>query len=127
MKYEKIDGKTVIGLIEPVVIAGKAEKRIMMAKIDTGASKSSIDVNLASHLKLGPIIKSKLIKSASGNRVRPVLELDIELAGKKFKEEFTLADRWHMKYRVLIGQNILQHGYLIDPSKKMVQNPGTGF
>ncbi len=118
MKYQTIDGKIVIGLTEPVLIFSESEgKRAIVAKIDTGASKSSIDVNLASQLKLGPIIKSKIIKSASGNKVRPVIEAEIELAGKKFKEEFTLADRWHMKYRVLIGQNILKHGYLIDPSK----------
>ena len=118
MKYKKIDGKTVIGITEPVIMLGKEGKRTIIAKIDTGASKSSIDVNLASQLKLGPIIKSKLVKSASGNRLRPVIESIITLAGKKMKEEFTLADRWHMKYRVLIGQNVLKHGYLIDPSKK---------
>ncbi len=118
MTYRKIDNKIVIGLIEPVVIYSKTEgKKTIMAKIDTGASKSSIDVNLASQLRLGPIIRSKLVKSASGNKVRPVIETEIELADKRSKEEFTLADRWHMKYRVLIGQNILKHGYFIDPSK----------
>ena len=118
MKYKKTDGKTVIGITEPVIMFSKEGKRTIVAKIDTGASKSSIDVNLASQLKLGPIIKSKLVKSASGNKLRPVIESVIVLAGKKIKAEFTLADRWHMKYRILIGQNILKHGYLIDPSKK---------
>ena len=119
MKYKKIDGKTVIALTEPVTMFTRSGiKKTIIAKIDTGASKSSVDVNLASQLKLGPIIKSKLVKSASGNKLRPVIEADIELAGKKMKEEFTLADRWHMKYRVLIGQNVLRHGYLIDASLK---------
>jgi len=119
MTYKKLDGKIVVGIVEPITLySRKGEKRKILAKIDTGASKSSIDVNLASQLRLGPIIKSKLVKSASGNKVRPVIETEIELAEKKAKEEFTLADRWHMKYRVLIGQNILKHGYLIDPSKK---------
>ena len=118
MTYRKLDGRIVIGLTEPVVIYGKEGKKTIMAKIDTGASKSSVDINLASQLRLGPIVRSKLVKSASGNKVRPVIESEIELAGKKAKEEFTLADRWHMKYRVLIGQNILKHGYLIDPSLK---------
>jgi len=119
MKYRKIDGKTVIGLVEPVTIFTRlGVRKTIMAKIDTGASKSSIDVNLASQLKLGPIIKSKLVKSASGNKLRPVIESDIQLADKKMNEEFTLADRWHMKYRVLIGQNVLRHGYLIDASLK---------
>lgn len=119
MKYKKIGNKVLIGLTEPVILHSKREgKKTIAAKIDTGASKSSIDVNLASQLKLGPIIKSKLVKSASGNKLRPVIEAVIELAGKRMKEEFTLADRWHMKYRVLIGQNVLKNGYLIDPSKK---------
>lgn len=119
MKYRKIDSKTIIGLTEPVAIFSRVGvQKIVIAKIDTGASNSSIDTDLASQLKLGPVIKSKLIKSASGNRVRPVIELVIGLADKKMKEEFTLADRWHMRYRVLIGQNVLKHGYLIDPSKK---------
>ena len=119
MTYKKVDGKIVIGLVEPVILTARnGEKKKIMAKIDTGATKSSIDINLASQLKLGPIIKSKLVKSASGNKVRPVIESEIELADRKAKEEFTLADRWHMKYRVLIGQNILKHGYLIDPSLK---------
>ena len=119
MKYKKIDGKTVIGLTEPVTIFTRGGvKKTIIAKIDTGASKSSVDVNLASQLKLGPIIKSKLVKSASGNKLRPVIEICIGLAGKKMKEEFTLADRWHMKYRLLIGQNVLRHSYLIDASLK---------
>lgn len=119
MRYQKVDGKVVIGLVEPVtVFTRNGMRKTIMAKMDTGASKSSIDTNLASHLKLGPIVMSKLIKSASGNKVRPVIESEIELAGKRMKEEFTLADRWHMKYRILIGENILKHGYLIDPSLK---------
>ncbi len=119
MRYKKVDGKTVIGLAEPVTIFTKEGiKKTIMAKIDTGASKSSVDINLASHLKLGPIVKSKLVKSASGNKMRPVIEVEIALADKKMKDEFTLADRWHMKYRVLIGQNVLRHGYLIDASLK---------
>jgi hypothetical protein len=28
-----------------------------------------------------------------------------------------VADRSHMKYRVLVGQNGLEDGYLIDPAK----------
>jgi hypothetical protein len=119
MNYKIIEGKTVIGLVEPVTIFTKeGVKKTIMAKIDTGASKSSIDVNLASQLKLGPIIKSKLVKSASGNKLRPVIESEVGLAGKKMTAEFTLADRWHMKYRVLIGQNVLKHKYLIDASLK---------
>ena len=112
-----LDGKIVIGLAEKVKIIQKSGGKLVIAKIDTGATKSSIDTNLAAELKLGPVIKSKLVKSAHGSKLRPIIEGTIELAGKKIKSEFTLADRAHMKYRILIGQNILQEGFLIDPSR----------
>ena len=118
-KHAKVDGKTTIGLTEKIgLISGNRKKMEVIAKIDTGATKSSIDINLASKLNLGPIIKSKMIKSAHGNKLRPIVEAEIVMAGKKIKSEFTLADRTHMKYNILIGINILKHGFLVDPSKK---------
>ena len=116
-KYKILDGKIVIGLTERVNVHCNGAKRNVISKIDTGATKSSIDTNLAAELKLGPVIKSKLIKSAHGSKLRPIIEATIELAGKKIKSEFTLADRAHMKYRILVGQNILRDGFLIDPTK----------
>lgn len=89
-----------------------------MARIDTGATKSSVDARLAAELALGPVIKTKLVKSAAGNKLRPVIKASIRISGKSLKSEFTIADRSHMKYRVLIGQNILKKGFLIDPTKK---------
>ena len=35
------------------------------------------------------------------------------------KSEFTIADRTHMKYKILVGQNILKEGFLVDPMKKI--------
>ena len=116
-KYGLLGGKIVIGLAEKVAIQYDNGSKNVIAKIDTGATKSSIDTNLAAELKLGPVIKSKLVKSAHGSKLRPIIEATIELAGKKIKSEFTLADRAHMKYRILVGQNILKDGFLIDPTK----------
>ena len=112
-----MSGKIFIGLAEKVSIHYPKGSKSMIAKIDTGATKSSIDTNLAAELRLGPVIKSKLIKSAHGSKLRPIIEAEIELAGKRIMSEFTLADRAHMKYRILIGQNILKDGFLIDPTK----------
>ncbi|MDP7179802.1 MAG: RimK/LysX family protein [Candidatus Woesearchaeota archaeon] len=115
---KEFKGKKVIGLTEKVTILGnKKEDKTLSARIDTGATKSSIDVDLAADLNLGPIIKSKLVKSASGNKLRPVIEASVKLAGKKLKGEFSLADRSHMKYMVLIGQNLLKKGFLVDPAQ----------
>ncbi len=116
-KYKVLGGKIVIGLAEKVDVSHHSGKKNVVAKIDTGATKSSIDTNLAAELRLGPVIKSKLVKSAHGSKLRPIIEATIELAGKRIKSEFTLADRAHMKYRILIGQNILKDGFLIDPNK----------
>lgn len=108
----------IIGLTEKVTLFGKdGKKKRLVARIDTGATKSSMDARLAASLQLGPVIKTKLVKSAQGKSLRPVIEATIQVAGKKIKQEFTLADRLHMKYHMLIGQNILKKGFLIDPRK----------
>lgn len=110
--------RIVVGLVEKVTLLNKKkERKTILARIDTGATKSSIDAKLAADLNLGPVITSKLVKSAHGNKVRPVIEANIILSNKRIKEEFSLADRPHMKYKVLIGQNILKKGFLIDPLK----------
>ncbi len=110
------DDRLVVGLTEYVKLIGPTSSEEHIARIDTGATKSSIDVSLASSLKLGPVVASKLVKNAHGSKLRPVIEANIEIEGKKIKSLFTLADRSHMKYKVLIGQNILKEGFLIDPT-----------
>ena len=117
IKYKK---KTVVGLVEPVKVTGPTGKsKEILARVDSGATKSSIDVRLAAALSLGPILKAKLVKSASGKSLRAVVEAKIALADDEFKSDFTIADRADMKYRVLIGQNILKKGFLIDPAKEV--------
>jgi hypothetical protein len=113
-----VEKRAVIGFIEPVFVNGNnnIEKKID-ARIDTGAEKSSLDARLAAELHLGPIIKRKIINSAHGKMIRPVMEATIILAKKRIRAEFTIADRGHMKYKILIGQNILKQGFLIDPLK----------
>ena len=89
------------------------------AKIDTGADTSSLDLNLLAKLKLSPIQKIKKVKSANGRSVRPVISAEIEILGKRCKEYFTVIDRKHMRYKILIGKNILRKlKVLIDPNKK---------
>ena len=112
--------RAVIGFIEYVTVTGNNKnKKTLKARIDTGAEKSSMDAKLAAELGLGPIIKRKLITSAHGRMIRPVMEAKIILEKKRIKSEFTIADRNHMKYKVLVGQNILKKGFLIDPLKKI--------
>lgn len=109
--------KTILGLTEEIVVRGPNSEKTVRARVDSGAMKSSIDLQLASELQLGPIVESKLIKSANGAKLRPVIRAELDVCGRTVDEKFTMADRRHMKYKVLIGQNILKQGFLIDPCK----------
>ena len=112
--------RAVLGLTEKVKIQGYNGAKIITARIDTGATKSSVDSYLASELQLGPIVETRLIRSAHGHTIRPVVHGKIEIEGQKLTASFTIADRKHMKYKMLIGQNILKLGkFIIDPLHKV--------
>jgi hypothetical protein len=115
-----IDDRTVVGLTEVITIHGPHGSEKVLARIDTGATKSSISLTLASKLELGPVVDSKLVKSAHGSKLRPIINVNVDVKGKELDELFTLADRDHMKYKVLIGQNVLKHDFMVDPTI----NPG---
>jgi hypothetical protein len=111
--------KKIIGLTEKIKIIGKNASKTVVARIDTGATRSSIDAKLAARLLLGPVVKTTLVKSAHGNRVRPVIRVHLIIAGKEMREEFTIADREHMRYDALIGRNVLRNtSILIDPRRR---------
>ncbi len=109
----------VIGLRERIKLYGNENKKIqLIAKIDTGAKSSSIDIKTASELKWGPLIKTVIIKSANGINRRAVVNGTIEINGVKITSPFTLSNRSHMKYKVIIGKETLKKGkFIIDISK----------
>ena len=102
-----------------MALLGKnGEEKRVRARIDTGATFSSIDSRLAADLELESSTKSKVIKSASGTKKRPVVYARIRMEGLVLNAEFSLADRGHMTYPLLVGQNILRKGnFLIDPNR----------
>lgn len=118
MTPKEFSKRTIVGLTEEIEILQGEKRERVLVRIDSGATKSSIDLALASKLQLGPIVESKIIKSANGAKLRPMIEVTINLHGKEITDRFTLADRSHMKYKVLIGQNILKRGFLIDPQQE---------
>lgn len=118
-----MNGRKILGLIEPIVVRGNhgTEEKVI-ARIDTGATSSSIDITLAGTLELGPVLRSKVVKSASAIGQRPLVHAVVVIGDKVMEEEFTVADRSHMTYKILIGQNILKKGhFLVDPLKKVKQ------
>ncbi len=115
--------RTVVGFVEWVICFSKSKRKFkeVKARVDTGATKSSIDINLAKELGLGPVIGNKTIKNAHGSVKRDLIEVTIKIAGNIMKEKFTLADRTDLRYPILIGRNILQHNFLIDPKKRLIK------
>lgn len=108
------------------------------AKVDTGAQTSAIDVR---QLKLverdgrkvlscklihpkNPVVEFtnytiRTVKSSNGiSEDRYVVKLVIQLFNKKYKAEFTLANRKSMTYPVLLGKRLLSGKFLVDVSKK---------
>lgn len=114
--------RKVLGLIEHIYIRGKAnegrQEMKVKAKVDTGACKSSISKSLVRKYNLGPIKRMTTVKSALGREKRKVIKVPVRIRGKKLRAFFSIANRGHMAYNILIGQNILKMGkFLIDPLK----------
>ena len=105
--------RKVLGIVETV----KIKNREILARVDTGARRCSIDKDLAEELKLGPIIDNKKYRSAHGRSIRPVVKEEIMVKGKKMMVKINLTNRKHMKYNFLIGREALREDFLIDPSK----------
>ncbi len=109
------EDSTVVGFYEDILIQGK----LIRAKIDTGASTSSISAVLANSLETGPVVKRTKVVNSHGSAVRPVIKLDVEIAGKKITSSFNIAIRQHLRYPILIGKNILRKGFIVDPKKRL--------
>lgn len=112
-----MEGKKLIKAVEEVIVKSNNGDKTVKARIDTGARLSSIDTTLVAELELGPIVRTKKVKSAEGKSLRPVIRVNVVLAGEEFEEDFTIKDRSHMSYPVLIGRNILEQGFIIDPNE----------
>ena len=108
---------------EKVTCISKKHKTTLPARIDTGAAKSSIDTELAEKLGL-EVVGKRTIRNVFGRNTRNVVKLKVEIGGKTMQSLFTIADRQHMSYHILIGRNILKKGFLIDPSMKLKISKG---
>ena len=114
-------GRKKIGLIEDVWVKGTRREKKVKAKIDTGASKSSISKDLL--IDIGPPkeVGKALVASATGEQTRPLVELLISMeTGRWVKSIFTVAERHNMQYPILIGKNtLLKLNVVVDPTKEV--------
>ena len=108
--------KILIGASEKV----KINSHEYIGKIDTGAESSSICKSIAEELDLKEPVKRVIVKSANGEKRRNVYELEVEIKGKKIKAFFNVADRRRLKYKILLGMNVLKDNFLIDPSLEYI-------
>lgn len=131
----------VIGWREWVSIPPLGIKRIK-AKIDTGASSSSLhayDIEVMDDLdqqhvqfKIQPLQKNhsvvlqakvpihdfRKVKSSNGQTtIRPVIRTSIVIFGRKHEIDVTLFDRAKMGFRMLIGREALRERFVVDSSR----------
>ncbi|MGE3727155.1 MAG: RimK/LysX family protein [Candidatus Sericytochromatia bacterium] len=105
--------KPVIHAVEPVILLSKPPLRLK-ARIDTGATLSSIDQKLALKLGFNQAIRKISVRNAHGTTIRQVVKIPFLLKGQKRLAEFTLAERHNLDYAVLLGRSSL-NGFLVDP------------
>lgn len=110
------------------------------ARIDTGAETASLDArNITPFERDGKawirfeirdpdreelitlerrLVREALIVQASSDEPerRPVIRLGIQLGSVRQMAEFTLSDRSHLDYQMLVGRNILRDVMLVDVS-----------
>ena len=121
-RVKVVEGIKILKTVEKVKIyTPKKKARKVEARIDTGALRSSIDRNLAE--ELGLLDESNILwkkryayRSDHGKQARPVIGLNIRLAGRKIKTSASVANRSRLSTPILIGRRALQ-GFLIDSTE----------
>ena len=134
--------KLVLGEIERVLL--RDSQVSVQARMDTGASSSSLDAKSLEHFErdgadwvrfqLDDNSEDKTIErpvkryvrvfqqaDKEGSR-RPVVELGIQLGNVRGTFEFTLADRSHLEHTMILGRNFLTDMAVVDVSQKFVQS-----
>lgn len=98
---------------------GKKSKKVVSARVDTGATRSSIDRGLAQ--ELGLLIPENILwkdryeyRSATGFQTRPVISIKYKVAGRKIVSSASVANRGKMSTPFLIGRRDLV-GFLVKP------------
>lgn len=109
-----------IGYTERVSVSGTSGTETVVAKSDTGARRTSIDLGLAAEIGAGPIKQSTRVRSGlrQTSKARPVVDLVVGVGGTWHTVTASIEDRNHMAYPVLLGRDILQH-YHVDVTREV--------
>ncbi len=118
-EVEEISGRKVIGINEPIdILDAQKEKYPTMAKIDTGAYRTTICTSLAEKLGINQVVDSKKVRGALGAEERPIINLSFVLDKRLVTTEAFMADRTEMKYDIIVGRRDLKR-FLVDPAKNV--------
>ena len=129
-------GLEIIGGVEPVYFLPL--KTPISSRIDTGAETSSIDVDNIrpferdgekwvafkitnnqtgeSHSFEKRLVRKTTIRRIHQDELRYVVEMDVKIGDDLINAEFSLAKRDKFSYQGLIGRNILNGRFIVDPS-----------
>lgn len=117
-EIEDMSGRSILGIEEYVEVEDdQSNNHTVLAKVDTGAYRTTIDKQLAKRLNLHePVVRHRGVRGALGNDRRPVVFMKMYIHERPIKTEAFLADRSHMNYDMIIGRRDLK-GFLINPTK----------
>ncbi len=105
----------ILSVIEKVVIIGTKKRKSVLAKIDTGAYRTSIDAELVQELGLEVHGEKVHVSAGSGTQMRSMVKLSFKLRDKQIESIASFTDRSHMRYAMIVGRLDLA-GFLVDPS-----------
>lgn len=92
-----------------VTVKGGGERKWSIrvkAKLDTGAKRCSIDIELAKALGLEQIGEVK-VRNAMGKQTRPLYQGKVRVGHKTYDVEMTATDRSHLKCPMILGKELL--------------------
>ena len=109
----------IIGYTEEIVLSGTSGSKSVLAKSDTGATRTSIDTSLAADIGAGPIKSITRIRSGSSKtaKSRPVVDVVVGVGGNQHTVTASVEDRSHMDYPVILGRDILGN-YQVDVGRR---------
>lgn len=108
--------KITVGLMEPVKVRSKKRTVETLGKFDTGARRTSIDRNLISRIRVKHVGRTST-SNIHGTTVRPLVNVLLEIKGRKIKIQANVADRSSRKYKILLGRDVIFKNFIIDISK----------
>jgi len=129
--------KIVVGEVEDVILLPWGVK--LPARIDTGASLSSLDARdlrvkdgfaeFTLPKKYGGmqlrllVVDWLIIRSSEASEKRPIVEVELCIGSKRIHTRVNLNDRSTVRYPLLIGRNALKEKFIVDCTQERCAPP----